>query len=169
MIMILFFPFFSRFLWSWSLITCKINTETQWYVSKFPFKAFWSIDSVSHNYCITFKLMYWVLILIVFMSGWKYDFLVHILYFWSTYVRTTILPWLDEQKRETWLSYHYIINCSCGWAFRFQSKIDVDMFLSMFSMGAVICLDSGSCELGIFMWFAVSIEVNSSWSTYLLT
>jgi len=30
------------------------------------------------------------------MSGWKYDFLVHIQYPWTTYVRTALLPRLDE-------------------------------------------------------------------------
>lgn len=82
-----------------------------------------------------------------FMAGGKYDLLVHFLYSWSTYVCASLLPWLDEQKRETWINY-WPPRCPCGWDYS-GSKLAVDMVLNI-----VHCRVTSSCIWhDMLIWF----------------
>lgn len=85
--------FCCRYRLSWSQITCKINSETRWYVCL----AFLLIQYLSYHY-ISSNLFFEML-----FPGWKYDLLVHLLHPWSAYVSASILPRLDESERESWI------------------------------------------------------------------
>lgn len=81
------------------------------------------------------------------MAGGKYDLLVHFLYSWSTYVCASLLPWLDEQKREAWINY-WPPRCPCGWDYS-GSKLAVDMVLNI-----VHCRVTSSCIWhDMLIWF----------------